>query len=595
MQKDPDFSNQSQLRQKAEEQLKIVHSQINGLTSETDILKVFHELKVYQIELEMQNEELKRAKEKAELAEKKYTDLYESAPSGYLTLSRQGDILELNESAAQLLHKERAMLIGNRLALFVSENTRVSFNEFMKKLFASTTKESCEAILEKDGVLFAHVSIDGVVSKDRQTHLLSLVDITQCKQAEEKMRQLEVDREALKFKQNFLANMSHEIRTPLTGVLGMIEILEHTKLTAEQKDYINTLKLSGENLKMIINEVLDYSKIEAGKVKIIPSVFLFNSLFSQTEKQFKNRVEKGVKLKIQNDPDIPGYIYADKKRIHQILNNLVANAIKFTHQGSILLKSKLVSPNPSGNEIMIKISVTDTGIGIPARMISKLFIPFLQIDDKDTREYEGTGLGLSICKELAKLLGGKIGLESEHHKGSTFWFIFPAKVAESQQNETTITQKPEPVSVNHELSVVSNGSYGANNRSCVANHGHHSNGKLRILFADDKKVNQKVISLILKSMGHEVTLASNGEEAIHLYQPGEFDLILMDIQMPVMDGITATQKLKGEYKDLPPIVGLSASAFEGDREKYLALGMDDYLTKPINTGEFIQLTERIRN
>ncbi|TVQ19866.1 MAG: PAS domain-containing sensor histidine kinase, partial [Bacteroidetes bacterium] len=376
---EPRLSENTKLRHKAEEQLKKIRSNIEGLTSEADILKVFHELQVHQIELEMQNEELMAANEKTDIAEKKYTDLYESAPYGYLTLSRIGDILELNDSAARLLHKEIKTLIDKRLALFLSEDTRAVFIEFTETLFAGTTKENCEAILENDGVFFAYVSIDGIVSKDGETILLSMVDITKSKQVDESLHQLEIAREALLFKQSFLANMSHEIRTPLTGVLGMIDILEHTELTEEQKDYFQTLKLSGENLKIIVNQVLDYSKIEAGKVKPAPSEFAFNSLLSESKAQFKGRIKKGVEFTIENDPDIPEFIFADKKRIHQVINNLVANAIKFTPKGSILLKSKIVTPNGSGKHIMIKISVTDTGIGIPAEKQKKLFEPFTQI------------------------------------------------------------------------------------------------------------------------------------------------------------------------------------------------------------------------
>jgi PAS domain S-box-containing protein len=564
--------SQTKLRKKAEAKLKKSEMLMNQPASDEDIVKVIHELQVHQIELELQNEELLLAKEKGELAEKKYTDLYESAPSGYLTLSKEGDILELNNSAAILLHKERSELINNRFALFISDDTRAVFNEFLQKLDTTTEKENCEVKLEKEGFFSAYVSVDGIISKGGETILLSMVDITKSKHAEESLRELEVARESLKFKQNFLANMSHEIRTPLTGVLGMIDILENTKLTKEQKDYIHTLKLSGENLKVILNQVLDYSKIEAGKVRLKSSLFKLNSLFSEIEAQFRGRIKSGVKFSTRTDPDIPEFIYADKKRIGQVIINLLDNAMKFTPKGSILLSSQLLTPDPSGKHIVIKIAVADTGIGIPAKKQDKLFVPFSQIDDKDTRQYEGTGLGLSICKELTRLLGGKIGLESEYHKGSSFWFMFPVQVSEYLNEEIQDKQ-------NHEHNEMNND--------------HQPRRNLRILFADDKVVNQKVISLMLATMGHVVTLANNGQQALQAYGPGKFDLILMDIQMPVMDGITATQKIKKKFKNPPPIVGLSASAFEGDREKYLSLGMDDYLTKPVNIVEFQQLIGRL--
>ncbi|MCC5931326.1 MAG: response regulator [Cyclobacteriaceae bacterium] len=566
-------SDQSGLRQKAENQLKAIRSKINSHTSESDIIKVIHELQVHQLELELQNEELLLAKERAELAEKKHTELYEAAPSGYITLSKHGDILELNYSAAKLLNKTRAHLINNRLALFISEDTLPAFNQFIDNIVKSNDKENCEVSLFTEGKSQINVRIDGISGKDGESILLSLVDITKLRQAEESIRQLEIFNESTKFKQSFLANMSHEIRTPLTGILGMIDILRQTHLSEEQKDYFHTLKLSSENLKMIINQVLDYSKIEAGKVKLKPSIFEFNSLFAENKALFMGSIKNGVEFSAQTDMNIPEYIFADKKRISQVINNLISNAIKFTNEGSILIHGQLVSSSDSGKQVMIKIAVTDTGVGIPDEMQKKLFIPFSQIDDKDTRNYEGTGLGLSICKELVSLLDGKIGVDSVYHKGSTFWFTFPAKVFERPLEQDLTPEKH----INHLI----------NNETIP-------NPKLRILFAEDKLVNQKVISLILTSMGHKVTLASNGQQALEIFDPGLFDLILMDIQMPVMDGITATQKLKDKFTNMPPIVGLSANAFEGDREKYMNLGMDEYLTKPVSEGDLTNVISQLR-
>jgi PAS domain S-box-containing protein len=382
-------------------------------------------------------------------------------------------------------------------------------------------------------------------------------DITQQRKAEEVQRQVELARESVKIKQNFLANMSHEIRTPLTGILGMIEVLGKTSLTKQQLDYINTLRLSGENLKEIINQVLDFSKIEAGKAIIKPVVFDPRAMICDAELLYKTIIKDKVKLKAYIDPRIPDFIKADKNRIFQIVNNLLSNALKFTHKGTVFIKLKPVRLNDK--DILIRVEVRDSGIGIPDEMQKKLFVPFFQIENNDVRDYEGTGLGLSICKELVILLGGEIGFESQLEKGSTFWFTFPAFVA------------TEPMLVESEKRPF------------------NSDGKLRILFAEDKAINQKVIKLMLEELGHEVTIASNGEHALELYEHGKFDLILMDIQMPVMDGITATQELKTRYHNLPPVFGLSANAFEGDREKYMALGMDEYLTKPLRMEDFNQL------
>lgn len=417
---------------------------------------------------------------------------------------------------------------------------------------------------------------------DAEVHLLSfsiegrkmlqfsLIDITERKQMDQERQQkallekkIAIAEESLKFKQNFLANMSHEIRTPLTGVLGMIEILQKTPLTENQKDYLNTIKTSGENLREIINQVLDYSKIEAGKLSINPHVFEFKSLPENTMLLYTNNIKQSVTLHNSIDSEIPAFIQADHSRLAQILNNFVSNAVKFTSHGSIKIVSSLISKDVSQNLVNIRIEISDTGIGIPEDLQKKLFIPFSQIEAMDTRHYEGTGLGLSICKQLIEMMGGQIGLISEVGKGSTFWFTFPAKIA--QAPEKLIIKEPESA----------------------------PNKALKILLAEDKAVNQKVISLLLNSMGHEVEIAANGQQALDCFEPGKFDLILMDIQMPVMDGITATQKLKETHTHLPPIVGLSANAFEGDREKYMEQGMDDYLTKPFKTEDFEELVNRL--
>ncbi len=348
-------------------------------------------------------------------------------------------------------------------------------------------------------------------------------DLTERKKAEQTRHELEIANKTARFKQNFLANMSHEIRTPLTGVLGMIEIMEHTSLNHDQRDYLNTIKVSGENLREIINQVLDYSKIEAGKVSIQPRVFEFKTIPLSAESLFKNNVSTGVKLQNTIDPKIPTWIEADNARLSQVLNNLVSNAVKFTSQGTITIQSSLIFSDTENGEVVIKMEVRDTGKGIPDDMQTKLFVPFSQVEAIDTRNFEGTGLGLSISRQLVTMMDGEIGVTSKEGMGSTFWFTFPAKTA----------HKPQ-------LPVPDNAAPAATK-------------KLRILLAEDKVINQKVMRIMLSSMGHEVHIVRNGLEAINLFQPGRFDLIFMDIQMPEMDGVTATQKLKEKHKDLPPL------------------------------------------
>jgi PAS domain S-box-containing protein len=395
--------------------------------------------------------------------------------------------------------------------------------------------------------------------------LVNYKDISERRQALALEQEVSVARKSAEFKQKFLANMSHEIRTPLTGVLGMAEILTKTNLDIQQKDYLHTLVQSGENLREIINLILDYSKIEAGQVKPKMESFKLSELVDETEKLFYSLSQKDILWEAQLSDLLPVMVKSDKKKISQIIRNLLSNAVKFTNEGIIKLS---VSPEDTDNKkdhLLIRVEITDTGKGIPKKMQKRLFEPFYQVEDDDARTYEGTGLGLPICKELTALLGGQIGVISEAGQGSTFWFTFLAEIGDSEGSENRVEKYHPGKSIRH----------------------------LNILVVEDKIVNQKVISLILTSHGHSITLAKNGLDALACYVPGEFDLILMDIQMPVMDGLSATHQLKRMYDKLPPIVGLSANAFEGDRERYMKQGLDEYLTKPVNITEFEQVVKKL--
>jgi len=408
-----------------------------------------------------------------------------------------------------------------------------------------------------------------------QKAIVVLRDISERMHAHELENEIKIARQAIEFKQKFLASMSHEIRTPLTGVLGMAEILSKTQLDETQMDYLETLTLSGESLREIINVVLDYSKIEAGGLVLRPEKFRFSTLIKNAENLFYSICKKDISFSSLIDSQIPEYILADAPKITQIITNYLSNATKFTRKGSIdidaAIKGYKTIKDEKGKEIKmieIMIMVTDTGIGIDEKQQHRLFTPFFQADNQGKRIFEGTGLGLSICKELAALMGGSVGVRSKPGEGSSFWFTF--LVEESM--ELSVDNESEKV-------VVPRVEKGKN---------------LRILIAEDKKLNQKVLGIMLKGMGHMVSFACNGKTAVNAFKPGLFDLIIMDIEMPVMNGVSATQKLKNTYKNqTPPIVGLSANALEGDREKYLALGMDEYLSKPLKINDIKEVIDKI--
>jgi signal transduction histidine kinase/ligand-binding sensor domain-containing protein/CheY-like chemotaxis protein len=379
-------------------------------------------------------------------------------------------------------------------------------------------------------------------------------------------QQVEIARKSAEFKQNFLANISHEIRTPLTGILGMADLLRKTPMSPTQEDYLNTLVHSGQNLKETINMVLDYSKLEAGKFRLCEEVFSMPRLFDEGQRLFFSVCRKDITFQKLLDPDLPEFVISDYNRVFQIINNLISNAVKFTQQGKINLSGYLDHQQQiAADEFMIRIEVSDTGSGIAETEKEGIFKPFFQAEQAYDRSYDGTGLGLAICKELSKILGGQIGFTSTKNAGSTFWFTFKARLGESPVKQDEVKMVENAI----------------------------AEKSLNILLVEDKLVNQKVIRLMLEALGHRVSIASNGEKALSVYPTGVFDLILMDVQMPVMDGIMATQQLKFLHDNLPPIVGLSANAFEGDREKYMRLGMDEYLTKPVNEKDFKDLISKL--
>lgn len=379
-------------------------------------------------------------------------------------------------------------------------------------------------------------------------------------------KEVEVARKTIEFKQNILANVSHELRTPLTGILGLTDVLKKTSLDTQQKSYLESLEESGGKLMEIITQVLDYTDIDSGMVTPVHNHFIFRSMMEKPAAKFRKQLKnQNIGFTVYIDPQIPEILIGDDKRVQQIINHLLSNAHKFTKTGKIELQAHLAGPLPSNENnldpVQIKIQVKDTGVGIAPQAMDSLFEPLSQIELNDARDVDSTGLGLAISKKLTQLLGGEIGVESEKGKGSTFWFTFKAEIAESMPEEQKTDQAGAlPVSPGDTDTA----------------------SALSILFVEDKRTTQLLMKMMLESMGHSVRLAENGQEALDICKEQRFDVILMDIQMPVMDGITATQILKKDFDSAIPIVGVSANSFEGAREKYMRLGMDEFITKPVD-------------
>lgn len=493
--------------------------------------------------------------------EEKYRLLFDKSPLGILHFNNRGIVVSCNEQLTVILGLSTEIITGFNLL----ELTDKRFVRFVKNILIGRNVTYEGNYTSAKGNKTTPIRIVATPLKTKSGSVEGGIALI-----EDNMNQIQrinlekkvaIAEESVKFKQKFLANMSHEIRTPLTGILGMVEILEQTGLTTSQSDYLTTLKYSGENLRKIINLILDFSKIEAGKIELRKESFEFRKMFLEAKSLFQSICTKPIVFETQIDTHIPEHIFADKSRILQIVNNFLSNAVKFTEKGKISISADLIK-NKYGH-LDIKVCVTDTGQGIPEEEQKFLFTPFTQVEQSYARPFEGTGLGLSICKDLAKLHGGEVGLESEPGKGSTFWFTFRAKKSEQSLNSLEKETQAE----------------------CGKSKAR------RVLLAEDKIVNQKVFRLMFESLGHNITIVDNGLQFLEVYQPNLFDIIFMDIQMPEMDGLTAIEKIREKHENLPPIIGLSANAFEGDREKYMGMGMDEYLIKPVKKDDFCRILD----
>jgi len=468
---------------------------------------------------------------------------------------------------------QRDRLIFDQEALFnhIHPDDSTLFADFMEQI------KSCKApntnfmfrVNDHQGSL-KYINTIGSIEYDATgkpiRYISTIQDVTDYKLNEELRHNMQLAQKTAEIKQQFLANMSHEMRTPMNGILGMIDFLLKTPLDEKQMDFALTIKHSSENLLNIINDILDLSKIEAGKLEIKPKNFNILSFIEKIKGLFGALAkQKNLKFISDTQEGIPEYIIADENRVAQIVTNLIGNAIKFTEKGSV--KLHITYFNRTEENVQIRIDVIDTGIGISKEDQQRLFQPFTQLDNSITRPQEGTGLGLSISKRLAELLEGEIGFNPSYKKGANFFFTFKAHIGSKESLQIA------------ELPVIPE----------------NSNLNLHILVVEDNHVNQRILSMMLKDMGCETTLASNGEEAIMLMKNQKFNAVFMDIQMPVMDGVTAMQILRKKYKNLPPIIALSANAMSNDIERYMKQGMDDYITKPVNPALVYEKLLKIKN
>ncbi|MCA9216768.1 MAG: PAS domain-containing protein [Planctomycetales bacterium] len=398
-------------------------------------------------------------------------------------------------------------------------------------------------------------------------------DITSRKATEAAQREAREAAEAAnRAKGDFLAHMSHEIRTPMNAILGLTDLALETELTAVQRDYLETVLISAESLLGVINQILDFSKIDANKVELEIVPFKLHTVVHDTIKSLEFRAaEKALSLDLSIGENVPDEVRGDPTRFRQVLVNLIANAIKFTDRGDVSVEVALVEIDDC--RTTVEVSVTDTGIGIPAENVNSIFAEFQQADSSTTRQYGGTGLGLAISAKLVNLMGGDISVKSRVGKGSVFRF--------SVQFENPTASEVEELNST------------AEHVQSVEARDHRS---MKILLAEDGLANQKLALGILSRMGHHADVANDGCEAVDMYSVGTYDLVLMDVQMPEMDGLQATQKIReieASSGTHVPIVAITAHAMEEDRRRCLEAGMDDYLRKPVRRRELDEVIQRL--
>ena len=542
------------------------------------------ELRRWMAELEQTNTKLaqevyerKRAEKELRQAEAKYRGMFENAVDGIFQTTPEGQYISVNPALASIYGYETpeelmAGLTDIGRQLYVDPARR---DEFIRLLREQNTVTGFESrVYRQDGKVIWITETARAV-RDASGALLYyegiVEDISERKQAEEELHKAKLAAEvAAATKSEFLANMSHELRTPLNGIMGMTELALETHLSPDQHEYLTSVQDSAISLLDLVNDILDFSKIGAGKLVLDPADFSLHDDIATATKALAVRARKqGLDLACRIAPDVPETLVGDPGRLRQIVVNLVGNAIKFTHAGEVVMQ--VAVEWQIKDEICLHFTVTDTGIGITPEKQKLIFDPFTQADGSATRQFGGTGLGLAITSQLVAMMGGTIWVESEVDKGSTFHFTacFGVRTGAVPQQRRSADPASRPAKISLPL---------------------------RILVVEDNPVNQRLTVLLLKKRGHSVAVANNGKEALALLEKASFALVLMDVQMPVMDGFAAAKAIRQQEESTSthlPIIALTARAMRGDQERCLAAGMDAYLSKPLQAHQLFATIERL--
>jgi PAS domain S-box-containing protein len=514
------------------------------------------------------SQELKRAKALTE-------DVINSQPGGIYRIRVPGganserdftyDYVSDSYCALTGLSRERHLSDPKAILELIHPEDRAEF--IHRNQVAAATEEpfTWTGRLRRDGqIRFMHFnSLPRLIEDGSTLWTGALMDVTELKRVEAELKQArDAAEEANRAKSEFLANMSHEIRTPLSGVIGMLQLLLQTCDGEREQEYLRTALASSKQLTGLLGDILDLSRIEAGKLVIASEPFSPGELAESARDLFAiAAANKGLELRIECAPDVPPRLVGDAARLRQIVFNLLGNALKFTDTGAVAVSIALGDTKEDGQATVL-FQVSDTGVGIPANRMHVIFEPFTQADGSFVRAYQGVGLGLAIVRRLVSLMGGEVNLASTVGKGTTVQVSLPLRAAEAGEG------RPEAEVAPAELP---------------------PGRKLRLLLVEDEAVNQLSMKLLLAGEGHDVRLARDGRQALEALSGEDFDLVLMDIQMPVMDGLACALNIRSSpefaAKAKVPIIAMTAHAMDGDKQRFLAAGMNGYVSKPVDMGE----------
>ena len=510
--------------------------------------------------------DLKKVSENLKIRAEELSAILATIPAYVFFKDRNLNYLLVNKGFAELVGIPAEQIKGRSVKdIFLNYNSSDYFVTEQRVIDSGTAMYNVEEEVEYNGRL-RWVNTNLAPIRNAANEIIGLIgiswDITERKHFEsDLMHSKELAEAGTMAKNEFIASISHEFRTPMNGIIGLAEILKITVLDEAQDDLLKGIVSSAENLLALVNDLLDFSAIEAGKMELDFHPFMLDRVLEDVFQVLNLKArEKSLGFSVIINEDVPKHLFGDSQRLRQIILNLTNNAVKFTEQGEIEIHIRLL--NQAMDRALLRFEVKDTGIGIPPEAMNLLFKVFSRIKQKQHYLISGTGLGLSICKKLTDLMGGDIGVESVYGKGSTFWFTLPFELS-GPRLENPYKNQPA-VEVNY-------------------------SGK-KALVAEDNLINQKIVSFQLRRMGFEVELTDNGQAALEKFASMDFDLVILDIQMPILDGYQVAKAIRQQEKGTSahlPIIALTANAMKGDRELYLEAGMDGYVSKPF-TSEMLQ-------